>query len=151
MNEVYRKIHQSKDLEVDKELELIRRKINNSNVSYESDNPKEKEFQNEFSHFYKIPKKMTHEEHPLKDLNYNSRTEFKRTDYALPQRNQQYAPEERGGTSRNKQSRESMGSNNDGWGRKKGKNNFLGNREAADFQIESISNNIDTILNQYQK
>ena len=32
MNEVYRKINLSKDLEIDKEIELIRKKINHTNV-----------------------------------------------------------------------------------------------------------------------
>ena len=34
MNEVYRKINLSKDLEIDKEIELIRKKINHSNVAH---------------------------------------------------------------------------------------------------------------------
>lgn len=36
---------------------------------------------------------------------------------------------------------------NDGWGKKKGKNNFLGNREAVDFQIDKMSYEIDSMLN----
>ena len=34
MNEVYRKINLSKDLEIDKEIELIRRKINHTNAAH---------------------------------------------------------------------------------------------------------------------
>lgn len=40
MNEVYRRLHQSKDLEVDKELELIRQKLAQNNAIYEQENPK---------------------------------------------------------------------------------------------------------------
>jgi len=36
MSEVYKKIKGSQDLEVDKELEIIRRKIQSSNDSYEN-------------------------------------------------------------------------------------------------------------------
>ncbi len=78
MNEVYRKINQSKNLEVDKELERIRLKINQNNINYEKENPTVKEFQNEFSQFYKVPKKMTYDENQVKNLNYESRTELKR-------------------------------------------------------------------------
>jgi hypothetical protein len=40
MNEVYRRLHQSKDLEVDKELDLIRQKLAQNNAIYEQENPK---------------------------------------------------------------------------------------------------------------
>lgn len=150
MNEVYRKIQQSRDLQVDKELELIRKKINSSNAGYESQNPKENQFQHEFSHFYKVPKKNVYEDNTIKNLNYESRVETNRKQYT-PQR-QQYAyqpspQEDPMPVSRNNYSRESQVENQ--WGRKRGKNNFLGNREAADFQIESIANNIDNILSNH--
>lgn len=36
MNEVYSKIKQSKNLDIDREIDIIRKKINSSNNSYEA-------------------------------------------------------------------------------------------------------------------
>jgi len=36
MNEVFRKIKQSQNLEIDKEIDLIRKKIASSNTNYEN-------------------------------------------------------------------------------------------------------------------
>jgi len=45
------------------------------------------------------------------------------------------------------ESRESGQSNGDRlWGAKKGKNNYLGNREAMDYQINNIMGKIDNLL-----
>jgi hypothetical protein len=157
MNEVYRKINQSKNLELDKELERIRLKINQNNLNYEKENPTVREFQNEFSQFYRVPKKMTFDDNQVRNLDYESRTELKRNNelaYKDRAGGNAYAAaaEERMPVSRNRNSGESSRSNQkEGWGRQKGKGNFLGNREAADFQIESISNNIDNILNEYDQ
>jgi|JI9StandDraft_2_1071091.scaffolds.fasta_scaffold1562158_1 hypothetical protein len=49
--------------------------------------------------------------------------------------------------SRQLASRESRNSGDDKlWGAKKGKDNYLGNREAMDFQINSIMGKIDNLL-----
>lgn len=86
MNEVYRRLHQSKDLEVDKELDLIRQKLAQNNAIYQQENPKIPQLQNNFSHFYRVPKKNGFEATPIKNLDYDSRTVLKRNNF-IPQRN----------------------------------------------------------------
>ena len=78
MNEVYSKIKQSKNLDIDREIDIIRKKINSSNNSYEAQNPKTNELPHEFSHFYTIPKKNVYGQAQVKNLDYDSRVEYKR-------------------------------------------------------------------------
>ena len=125
-----------------------------SNTNYDTENLRsDTELQGEISHFYRIPKKHdyhtghSHNNTTMKNLNYEATSSMKRTDHFLKPVTQQ---QQQMDYSRNTASREMgfTGRNQDEkiWGVKKGKNNFLGNREAMDFQINSIMGKIDNML-----
>ncbi len=74
MNEVFKKIkHSQNALDVEKEIEFFRKKIHTSNFQY--DEPRDnRPMDEEYSHFYKIPKKETVDIYKSKNLNYESQS-----------------------------------------------------------------------------
>ena len=69
LGEVYRRIRVSQDLEVDRELDQIRKKINSYNQGYEQEYPKVPEVEQGISQFYQIPEKRTGSSAAISPLN----------------------------------------------------------------------------------
>ena len=98
MGEVYRRIKQSQNLEIEKEFEVIRKKILSSNTNYETEGLRSQELQGDISHFYRIPKKE--ESHGYKNLDYEGTSSMKRTNNLLKPVTQQRMDLDRGLASR---------------------------------------------------
>ena len=98
MSEVYRRIKQSQNLEIEKEFEIIRKKILSSNNNYETEGLRSQELQGDMSHFYRIPKKG--ESQGYKNLDYEGTSSMKRTNNLLKPVTQQRMEASRGIASR---------------------------------------------------